>query len=638
MSLEPLPAHAPQLATGRALRNLTLGALGVVYGDIGTSPLYAITESFNPSHGLALTTDNILGILSLVFWSLTLVVSIKYLIFILRADNRGEGGIMALLALIIPKLIAMGDTKTKRHIIFLGLFGAALLYGDGVITPAISVLSAVEGLSVATPNFQPYVVPITVGILFFLFSSQRGGTAKLGAIFGRTAFVWFLTLIATGLPWIIRQPAILKALNPYYAVNFFMMNGMKGYFVLGAVVLCITGGEALYADLGHFGKKPIRIGWFYMVFPALLVNYFGQGALVLEKGADVIGNTFYGLVSGWMIYPLVAIATVATIIASQALISGAFSLTQQAMQLGYFPRIQIFHTSRETEGQIYVPKVNLLLMFGCIALVIHFQQSSNLAAAYGIAVTATMSITSILFFIVARMLWNWSLLSASLLVGGFLVFDLAFFGANIIKIHEGGWVPVVIGIGIFLVMITWKKGRETVSELLAARAIPLTEFIKLSEKKNIHRIKGTAVFMTLGRDIAPYALIHHLDHNQVLHEKILLLTVVTSHNPEIPPEQRVQVTEFPYGFSKVVATYGYIESPDVSDILDGLERIQGIKLDREKISYYLGRETILTGGCTKFANWRKRLFVFFSRNSRPATEYFKIPPEQVIEIGTHLRI
>ena len=619
------------------LFKFTLAALGVVYGDIGTSPLYAIKECFNPMHGLILSVENVLGILSLVFWSLTLVIVFKYLSFILRADNKGEGGIVALLALLIPKLKEDKNNPWSRWIIYLGLFGAALLYGDGVITPSISVLSAIEGLEVATSAFQPVVVPLTIIILICLFASQRSGTATIGSIFGRATLLWFVTLIGIGLPWIIKHPTVLYAMDPRYAVSFFMEHGLKGFLVLGAVVLCITGGEALYADMGHFGKNPIRLGWYLIVFPALLVNYFGQGALILEKGRSALSNPFYGLVEGIWIYPLVAIATVATITASQALISGAFSLTQQAVQLGYFPRMTIRHTSRETEGQIFVPRVNLLLMIACVVLVLEFPASSKLAAAYGIAVTGTMAVTSVLFYFVVRKLWNWSFLKAGVLVSIFLVIDLSFMASNFIKVRDGGWVPLLIAGVIFAIMTTWKTGREAVSATLLSSSVPLEDFIQETVKAHTHRVKGTAVFMTLMRNIAPSTLIHHFKHNQTLHENVILLSILTDNDPEVSASQRVRVTEFSHGFIKVVARYGYMESPSITEILMHCEGA-GLVLKTHEISFYLGRETLLPDGPTKIAYWRKKLFIFFSRNARPATEYFKIPPNQVIEIGAQLRI
>jgi KUP system potassium uptake protein len=632
--MSPAPGQSP---SGKQLRTLTIAALGVVYGDIGTSPLYAIKESFNPEHGLDLNAVNVLGILSLVFWALVFVVTVKYLVFILRADNHGEGGIMALLALVSPKLQEGGLNRRRLVVISLGLFGAALLYGDGVITPAISVLSAVEGLQIATPTFQPYVVPITVLILTLLFLSQSKGTAALGAVFGRIMLAWFLTLAMIGLPWIIRRPDVLGALHPAHAVEFFLRNGWHGFWVLGAVVLCITGGEALYADMGHFGKKPIRLGWLGVAFPSLLINYLGQGAVVLEKGVEAVQNPFFALVSGWMIYPLVGIATLATVIASQALISGAFSLTQQAVQLGYFPRTFIRHTSRETEGQIYVPRVNALLMISCITLVMTFRESGNLAAAYGIAVTGTMSITTILFYVVARRIWNWSLFHAASLAAAFLAIDLAFFGANVVKIIEGGWVPLALALSIYIVMSTWKQGRVALGSILSEKSIPLQEFIDDVVQKKTIRVPGTAVFMTLSRNVAPSVLQHHLKHNRSLHERIILLSIVTEHTPEVPALQRVRVTELSHGFFKVTARYGYMESPDVSEILI-FAMGAGLPIEIEKLSFYLGRESILPNGSTKMALWRKKLFILFSKNARPATEYFRLPPDQVIEVGAQISI
>ncbi len=632
MSLAP-----GQSPSGKQLRALTIAALGVVYGDIGTSPLYAIKESFHHTFGLELSTLNVFGILSLVFWSLMMTVTIKYLMFIVRADNQGEGGIMALLALVLPKMREGGVNRRKSLVIGLGLFGAALLYGDGIITPAISVLSAIEGLEIATPAFQPYVVPITLVIITGVFLFQSKGTAALGAVFGRITLVWFLSIAAAGIPWIIQHPEILGALHPSHAVNFFILNGMKGFWVLGAVVLCITGGEALYADMGHFGVKPIRIGWFTIVLPALLINYLGQGAFVLAHGAEAAENPFYGMLPGWAVYPMVLIATCAAIIASQALISGAFSLTQQAVQLGYFPRTSIRHTSRETEGQIYVPRVNTLLMLACLGLVLAFQKSSALAASYGIAVTATMAVTSLLFYVVARRLWNWSLLQAGIPVAIFLFIDVAFFIANTVKIPNGGWIPISIATTIFAVMTTWKKGRDALGLILSKKSMPLQEFIdEMAHKKTI-RVPGTAVFMTLSRDVAPSVLQHHVKHNRSLHERIILLSIVTEHTPEIPALQKVRVTELSHGFFKVTARYGYMETPDVSEILI-FSMGAGLPIELEKLSFYLGRESILPNGDSGMAYWRKKLFILFSKNARPATEYFKLPPDQVIEVGAQISI
>jgi KUP system potassium uptake protein len=637
MSLTSAHGHPPKDPHGKDLFKLALGALGVVYGDIGTSPLYAIKESFHSSHGIPLTDANIFGILSLVFWSLTLVIAVKYLGFILKADKQGEGGITTLLALLLPRLESPQDKHYRFVVVLLGLFGVGLLYGDGIITPAISVLSAVEGLEIATPAFKPYIVPVTVAILVGIFSVQKGGTAKIGAIFGPTTLLWFLTLIATGIPWIIKRPEILGAINPVHAVQFFIENGSHGFFVLSSIVLCVTGGEALYADMGHFGRKPIRLSWFAMVFPALLINYFGQGALVLEQGEAVIGNTFYGLVSGWLIYPLVAIATAAAVIASQALISGAFSLTQQSVQLGYLPRTVIRHTSRETEGQIYVPKINLFLMIACIALVLGFRESTNLAAAYGIAVTATMTITSMLFFFVTRRVWNWSPVFGFAFLLVFLSIDLAFFASNLTKLLHGGWIPVGIAFCVLAIMTTWKRGRLTLAQIMSASAIPLDDFFKRIRQDQVHRVPGTAVFLALSKDIAPSVLLHHYRHNRVLHEKVILLSIMTEHEPEVSCFERVRVTDLEQGFVKVVARYGYMESPDVEEILTRSESA-GLRVDYENISYYLGRESFSTTGNSGMAKWRKKLFIFLSRNARPATEFFNLPANRVIEIGSQVQI
>lgn len=627
---------------------LVLSALGVVYGDIGTSPLYALKESLKPEHGIPMSADSIFGILSLVFWSLMIVVTIKYLCFILKADKQGEGGITTLLALLLPILDKRMESKRRYFVIFLALFGAGLLYGDGIITPAISVLSAVEGLEVATPALKPFIIPITVVILIGLFSFQKHGTAKVGAIFGPLTLVWFITLGLLGLPWIYRHPEILTAINPIYAIRFFDTFGWHAFFVLSSVVLCVTGGEALYADMGHFGRRPIRLGWTTIVFPSLLLNYFGQGALVLVQlehpsGAPV--NTFYGLVSHlslpfnnqWLMYPLVGLATAATVIASQALISGAFSLTQQAMQLGYLPRVTIKHTSRQTEGQIYVPRVNNWLMIACIVLVIQFKESTHLADAYGIAVTGTMIITSLLFYGVMRYVWRWNFWICASLLLIFLSIDLAFFSANILKVFHGGWIPIAVGLTFLAIMTTWKLGREVLGKAMAELAMPLSKFFEQLEAEKPHRIPGTAVFMTLNRNIAPAVLLHHFKHNQVLHEKVILLSIITEHEPEVPTLERVRVTDLNHGFVKVVARYGYMETPNVTTILKLCES-SGLTVDTDHISYYLGRESFIITGKVKIAHWRKKLFILLSRNARPATEYFNLPPDRVMEVGSQIEL
>ncbi|MCM2323900.1 MAG: potassium transporter Kup [Oligoflexia bacterium] len=619
------------------LFKLALGALGVVYGDIGTSPLYAMRECFHPSHGIALTAPNVFGTVSLIFWSLMIVVTVKYLGFILRADNRGEGGILALIALLLPRMRDVRVGPIPGGIIPFGIFGAALLYGDGIITPAISVLSAIEGLQAAAPAFRPVVVPLTVLILVSLFWFQRRGTARIGATFGPATLLWFLTIGAIGVPWVLKRPEILQAVNPLHAVRFFADNGMRGFLILSSVVLCITGAEALYADMGHFGKRPIRLGWFFIVLPALLLNYFGQGALILDQGPGAAQNPFYGLVSGWLLYPLIALATTAAVIASQALISGAYSLTQQAIQLGYLPRTQIRHTSKEKAGQIYVPQVNQLLMVGSVSLVVLFGHSSGLAAAYGVAVTGTMVITSLLYFGVARRYLGWPLPVAIGVVGVFLLLDLAFFGANMVKLVRGGWIPILIALLLFVVMMTWKRGREELGKVMLASASPIDRFLMTIQRKRPARVPGTAVFMTLTEDIAPQVLRHHFRHNRVLHERVILMSIVTKNVPQVDDTRRVQVTELSHGFFKVKARYGFMETPDMSDILIWC-LAAGLPLDIDQISFYLGRESIIPGGEAPMARWRKKLFMLLSRNARPATDYFGIPPDQVIEIGSQVVI
>jgi KUP system potassium uptake protein len=635
MSEAAAPAsHAPATDSVRDLIGVSIAALGVVYGDIGTSPLYAMKECFTPPHGVKPTPENIYGITSLIFWSLLLVIVVKYLSFIMRADNRGEGGILALLA-----LVTGGNPQRNKRLlalIFLGLFGSALLYGDGMITPAISVLSAVEGLGVATHFFDKAIVPITCGILIALFLVQKRGTASIGGIFGPATLLWFATIAAMGVPWIFRNPAILRAVWPGYAVKFFFHNHVHGFLVLGSVVLCITGGEALYADMGHFGKRPIRIAWYSVVFPALLLNYFGQGALLLAKG-DTVQHSFYELVSGWILYPIVAIATVATVVASQALISGAYSLTQQAVQLGYSPRVAIVHTSGEAEGQIYVPEINAILMVACVALVLAFRESGKLAAAYGIAVTGTMSITSVLFYAVARKRWGWSALKAGSVVALFLVFDLAFFAANLVKFVDGGWFPVAIAFAVFTIMVTWKRGRASLAAYMQSAALPIDLFMNDVKTTKPVRVSGTAVFMTSNPDGAPPVLLHHFKHNKVLHEQMILLSVQTKHDPEVPVEERVEVRDLGEGFFQVIASYGFMQAPNVIEILACAAK-KGLVAKADDTSFFLGRETLLTTGKSGMARWRKALFGFLSRNARPATHFFRIPANRVVELGIQIEI
>ena len=610
---------------------LTLGALGVVYGDIGTSPLYAIRESFHPSHGIGPTPANVLGVLSLVFWALTLIIVVKYLTFVLRADNRGEGGTLALLALYSPR----PESRKGWAILMLGLFGTSLLYGEGVITPAISVMSAVEGLEVATPRFSAFVVPITIAILLGLFLLQKHGTARISAVFGPITLAWFISLAALGLHSIARDPGVLVAVNPWYAVQFFLDNGARAFLLLGSVVLVITGAEALYADLGHFGRKPIRTGWFAVVFPALLLNYFGQGAYILTH--QHIEHPFFDLVPRWALYPMVVLATLAAIIASQALISGAFSLTRQAIQLGYFPRLVIVHTSAREEGQIFIPQVNTALMVSCIAIVIGFRSSSALAAAYGLAVVGTMSITTILFYNVARSRWNWSGARALAFAAFFLVIELAFLGANLVKFLHGAYLPLIIGAALFTVMTTWKRGRSIMSAIFERNALPVHLFVDEIAKNPPHRVPGNAVFPTANPEGVPPVLLHHLKHNKMLHEKVILLSLVTEEVPHISESERAEVSLLGAELYRVYARYGFMETPDVQRLFLNLRR-HGLHLKTAETTFYLGRETLIVTGRKGMAKWRKRLFAFMQRNAQPATAFFNIPPNRVVELGAQLEI
>ncbi len=611
---------------------LALGALGVVFGDIGTSPLYTMKECFFGLHPIAPTHANVLGVLSLIFWSLTMVVSFKYIGFIMKADNRGEGGIFALLA-----LLPAAKNKGAGTVVVGALFGAALLYGDGIITPAISVLSAIEGLEVATSAFKPLVVPLTVLVLLALFALQKRGTGGIGALFGPVMAFWFLVVAALGVGGIIRNPAVLAAVNPLHAVDFFARNHFHGFLVLGAVVLCLTGAEALYADLGHFGHRPIRLSWFILAFPALLLNYAGQGAILMAD-PTITTNPFFALVPRVLLYPVVVLATVATVIASQALISGAFSLTRQAVQLGYLPRVHIIHTSGETEGQIYIPWVNRMLMVACVALVIAFQESSALAAAYGVAVTMNMAITSMLYFQVIHHTWKWSLWKSIPLIGIFLVFDLSFFGANILKTVDGGWVPLVVAFGLLTVMLTWRDGRKELRDQIAARTLPLELFLEDIQRREPRRVPGTAVFLASSPIGTPPAMLHHFKHNQTLHEQLVLLSIVVSEDaPLVPKPERVHVEELGEGFFRIQARYGFMETPNVPDVLRQAWR-QGLTTDPATTSYFLGRETLLTSGKGRMMRWRKALFAFLSRNSEPATAYFGLPPGRVVELGMQVEL
>ncbi|HEU5125541.1 MAG TPA: potassium transporter Kup [Verrucomicrobiae bacterium] len=615
---------------------LALGALGVVYGDIGTSPLYSLRECFHGPHAIDVSKANVLGVLSLVFWSLILVVSIKYLAFVVRADNKGEGGILALLSLAFPERIAARGGRLSKIMIVLGLFGTALLYGDGMITPAISVLSAVEGLHVATSFFDPYVIPITVAILVALFSIQRFGTGRVGNIFGRVTLVWFLVLAALGIKGIVSAPGVLIAVNPFYAVQFFLLNGHQGFLVLGAVFLVVTGGEALYADMGHFGKSPMRLAWFSVVLPALLLNYFGQGALLLRNPLAA-ENPFFLLAPKWSIYPLVMLATSATVIASQALISGAFSLTMQAVQLGYFPRLKIEHTSSMEKGQIYIKHVNWFLMIACIGLVIGFGSSSNLAAAYGIAVTITMIITTILFFFAAQRLWKWTPLKTAFICVPALALELAFFGANIFKIANGGWFPLVVGVIIFTLLTTWKTGRRVLGERLKRSTVPFATFTNSTTATEAKRVRGTAVYLSGRAGTVPMSLLHNLRHNKVLHERIVFLTVLTHENGRVDESERLEVEPLGNGFYRVIGHFGFMEDPNVPELLEQCHE-KGLDLRRTELSYFLSKETLIPTPAPGMAMWREKIFAVMSRNATSAASFFKLPPNKVVELGMQIEI
>ncbi len=616
---------------------LSLGALGIVFGDIGTSPLYAMQECFvkkvedgvlqTASHALTVTPDSVLGILSLFFWSLTMVVSVKYLGFIMRAHNKGEGGIFALLALLPGK---DKPSRGRAFVVLAALFGAALLYGDGIITPAISVLSAVEGLGVATHAADPYVVPITVAILFGLFLVQKRGTDLIGKAFGPVMLVWFAAISVFGFIAILKHPSVVAAINPAWAVRLFQVDPMRAFKVLGAVVLCITGGEALYADMGHFGARPIRLSWFVLVFPSLLLNYFGQGAFLIEHGW--VEKPFWALVPPALIYPMVGLAMCATVIASQALISGAFSLTRQAVQLGYMPRVTLVHTSATNEGQIYVPEVNQALMVACLGLVMVFRDSTKLAAAYGIAVTGTMGITSLVYFFVVTRNWKWSTARALPLLLLFFAFDLPFFAANILKFFDGGWFPIAVGFAMFALMTTWKRGRAELATRFNQSVMPLAALLEDLESHQPPRVRGTAVFMSGNAEGTPPVLLHHLKHNQVLHRQVVLLSIVPEDQPTVAKAEQIEVKDVGSSFFRIIWRTGFMETPNVPAILIRA-REHGLVCEPSTTSYFLGRETLLTHGKSKMMRWRKLLFAFVSRNALPATSYFGLPPGRVVELG-----
>ena len=623
---------------GWRLAGLTLAALGVVYGDIGTSPLYALRECFDGVHALPVTPGSVLGVLSLFVWSLLLIVSIKYIMFVMRADNKGEGGILALLSLAFPEKRGMDDGKAwiPKVMVALGLFGAALLYGDGMITPAVSVRGGVAGVNVLTPKLKDAVVPITLVVLTVLFMAQRAGTGAVGRVFGPIMIVWFAVISLLGVRGILREPAVLSALNPWHAVQFLAEGRWKVFPILGSVFLVVTGGEALYADMGHFGRRPIRMAWFSMVLPALILNYLGQGAILLHD-PGLAQNPFYNLAPKWALIPLVALATAAAVIASQALISGAFSLTMQGIQLGYIPRLAIEHTSERERGQIYLPQVNMALAIACLGLVLEFRSSSNLAAAYGIAVTLTMGITTLLFHFAARRLWNWPWwLSAIVCIPAFVI-EMAFFGANALKIAHGGWFPLVVGVALFTLMATWKRGRQLLWQRVRSSSIPADKFIESIERRQPSRVDGTAVYMAGNSDGTPLALLHNLKHNKVLHRRIVFLTIHVDEDPRVAAEERVEIEKLPHGFWRVRARFGFFEDPDVPSVL-AICAQKGLEFKETETTFFLSRETIIPAREAGMALWREHLFAVMARNAQSATAFFRLPANRVVELGMQVEI
>lgn len=623
----------PRLKQSRAA--LTLAALGIVYGDIGTSPLYAVKETFSPSHGIALETETILGGISAIFWALMLVVSLKYVVLIMRANNKGEGGIMALLAL--ASSACRNNPRQYASILFAGLAGAALFYGDAVLTPAISVLSAVEGLEIGTTAFKPYVLPISAGVLIALFSFQRYGTARVGLLFGPIVILWFLALGAAGIHGILQAPVILQAFNPVHAIAFVTQHGFASFVVIGAVLLAFTGAEALYADMGHFGKEAIRLAWFGLVFPALALNYLGQGALLIVNPAAAT-NPFYLLYPEWALYPMVVLATAATVIASQATISGTYSLTRQAIQLGYLPRMSVQQTSAREMGQIYMPAVNWILLVIVLAAVFGFGSSSSLASAYGVAVTGTMLVTTFLTFFVIRKVWGYNLALCIAATGFFILLDLAFFSSSLLKIDDGGWFPLALGAAMFIVMLTWWHGRRILAKRLQASAIPIRDFLASLFKYPPHRVPGTAVFMVADAGAVPHALLHNLAHNKVLHERVVLLTVTVADTPWVPFNERIAVEALGNGCWRIRMRFGFKNPVDVPQALT-LCCEHGLGFEMMETSFFLSRETLIPViGDDGMALWRERLFATMARNASSVVEYFNLPANRVIELGTRIEI
>jgi len=626
----PSFVNVPADATPKKLPlGLALGALGVVYGDLGTNPLFALGEAFGGEHPVQGDRVGILGVLSLIFWALTLVVTVKYLTFVMRASNDGEGGILALLGLIPMK-------ARPALLVMIILFGAALLYGDGVVTPAISVLSAVEGLKATSPAFSRWIVPITIAILVALFAVQRRGTKDIGFVFGPIMVVWFVAIGALGIAGIVHAPIVLEAISPLFAVHYAMARPNDAFVVLGAVILCIAGGEALYADMGHFGRKPIALAWYALVLPTLVLNYFGQGAFLLAGGKPD-PSSFYALVPHVALVPMIALSTAATVIASQALISGAYSLTQQAVQLGYSPRITVVHTSAGQFGQIYVPEVNWALMVACVTLVAWFKTSDHLAAAYGMAVTGTMSVTTIAYYVVLRRAWKWPIYKAAPICALFMTIDLTFLVANLRKFFDGGFVPFGIGVAVFLLFTTWMAGRKRLGAYMQSMMVPLDSFLADVATLKPHRVPGTAVFLTGNTGGVPTLLLHHFKHNQVLHETVMLLTIAAEHTPFVKGDERITSESLGVGFYRVVARFGYMETPNVPSLVDAIQKAGAVPIDPDRTTYFLGRETLIPCG-RGLARLRMWLFALVSRNALTATAYFGIPPNRVVELGMQIEL
>ncbi|MCY2956461.1 MAG: potassium transporter Kup [Planctomycetota bacterium] len=616
------------------LQALTIGALGVVYGDIGTSPLYAFRECFNGPHGMQPNAQNVYGVLSMMVWSIVLIVCIKYVSIVLRADNRGEGGILALLALATSDT---GGRKLERKwLITLGMIGAALLYGDGMITPCVTVFGALEGLHIATDVFDPWVLPLSIVVLIALFTMQSRGTKSISRVFGPVMLLWFTILAALGANEILAQPYVLQAFSPTYAVSFLRDHGYGGFLIFGTVFLCVTGAETLYADLGHFGRTPITRAWFAIVFPALLLNYFGQGALLLGN-PKFQENPFFYLAPEWALYPMVALSTVASVIASQAVISGAFSLTTQAIQLGFLPRLEILHTSSEERGQVYMPWINRLLLLSCIGLALGFQSSSRLAGAYGIALTMTMLLDSLLFFIAARTMWQWPIWKAGALCSVFIGLELVFFSANATKLLQGGWFPLLVALVLFTVMSTWRTGRKRLGERLAASSHPLASLMTSLERGGVLRVPGTAFYMSGNPSGTPIALLHNLKHNKVLHQHVVLLTFTAQDIPHVDEFARVQIEPLPLGFQRVTANFGFMERPRLDIVIKACERI-GSPLPMHDATFFLSRETILSTGKSRLHHWRASLFALMARNGQSATAFFGLPVDRVVELGLQVEI